>query len=255
MISWSAPMSSSRNRLPVRATRFGIGRPLRLILILLILWLRWLAIPFPVSAGEPVERIAAVINGEIVFLSDLQRYRLFFEPLEKKQEDPVDSVKSLEAVIARRLLRKEARRFILEGPSEEEVDQRLKSIRQRFKEESAFLRALNQTGFSLEELKEEVRGELWVERLLQERIQSFIFITPRQVEQYYQGHSEAFKGKKLAEVEPAIRKRLTEEREGLKTKEYLTRLREHADIQINLTGHTEPEPTLPGQSSPIPPAH
>lgn len=78
---------------------------------------------------------------------------------------------------------------------------------------------------------------------------------PRQVEQYYQGRSEEFKGKKLQEVEPNIRKRLTEEREALKTKEYLARLREHAEIEINLTGRAEPESTSPGQSSPTPPAH
>lgn len=248
-------MSSSRNLFRRRAVRFRTGRFLHLMLILSILWLRLIPLPFPVSAGEPVERIAAVINGEIVFLSDLQRYRLFFEPLEKKTEGPADLEKRLESVINQRLLRKEARRFVQEGPSEQEVDQRLKLIRQRFKEEPAFLQALNQTGFSLEGLREEIGGELWVERLLQERIQSFIFITPRQVEQYYQGHSEAFKGKKLAEAEPAIRKRLTEEREALKTKEYLARLREHADIQINLTGRGEPEPTSPGQSSPALPAH
>lgn len=226
--------------------RFGIGRSLSLILILFILT------PSFLSAGEPVERIAALVNGEIVFLSDLQRYRLFFEPPEKKGEATADLSKTLEAVIRQRLLRKEAHRFILEGPSGEETDRRLKQVRQRFKDEPAFQRVLDQTGFSLEELKEEIQGELWVERLLQERIQSFIFITPRQVEQYYQGNAEEFKGKKLPEVEPVIRKRLTEEREALKTREYLARLREHADIQINLAVR---EPTSPAQSSPTPPAH
>ncbi|HZR45772.1 MAG TPA: hypothetical protein VFA47_03635, partial [Candidatus Manganitrophaceae bacterium] len=245
-IYWSAPMLSSRKTLSFAAKRPGIGRFLPFILILLV------SSSSLLSAAEPAERIAAVVNGEIIFLSDLERYRLFFEPLEKKTETPADPMKILEAMINRRLLLKEARRFILEGPTEEETDQRLKRVRQRFKDEPAFLQALDRTGFSLEELKGEIRGELWVERLLQERVQSFIFITPRQVEQYYQGNAEEFKGKKLPEVEPVIRKRLTEEREALKTREYLARLREHADIQINLAVR---EPTSPAQSSPIPPAH
>jgi len=209
--------------------------------------------PAVLSAGEPVERIAAVVNGEIVFLSDLQRHRFFFEPLEKEGEASNDLQKALDAVIHHRLLLKEARRFVLQGPTEEEIDQRLKSIRRRFKTELALVQALNQAGFSLEEFKEEIREYLWVERLIQERIQSFIFITPRQVEQYYQGHPQEFKDKKLVEVEPKIRKFLIEERETLKTREYLARLREHADIQINLTAPAEATP--PGQSSPAPPGH
>jgi hypothetical protein len=206
-------------------------------------------------AVEPVERIAAVVNGEIVFLSDLQRYRLFFEPVETKEASPSETLgnplKVLDGVIHHRLLRKDARRFVLQGPSEAEIDQKLKSIRQRFNEEAAFLKALDETGFSLEGMKEEIREHLWVERLLHDRIRSFIFITPKQVEKYYQDHAEEFKDKKLGEVEPTIRKILTEEKEVLKTKEYLARLRDHADIQINLKGspsEAPPGPT-PGQLS------
>ncbi|HZR45635.1 MAG TPA: hypothetical protein VFA47_02930, partial [Candidatus Manganitrophaceae bacterium] len=138
-------MLSSRKTLSFAAKRPGIGRFLPFILILLV------SSSSLLSAAEPAERIAAVVNGEIIFLSDLQRYRLFFEPPEKKTEAPADPMKTLEAIVNRRLLLKEARRFILEGPTEEETDQRLKRVRQRFKDEPAFLQALDQTGFSLEE--------------------------------------------------------------------------------------------------------
>ena len=150
-------------------------------------------------------------------------------------------LKTLDSVVNQRLLRKEARRFVLQGPSEEEINQRSKVIRERFKNEAAFSHALDQTGFSLEEFKEEIRSTLWAEKLIQDRIQSFIFIAPRQVERYYQDHAEEFKEKSLKEVEPKIQKILTEEREILKTREYLARLRDHADIQINLK--SPPEPT------------
>lgn len=201
-------------------------------LAFILIFLIWL--PRGAAAGEPVERIAAVVNEEIIFLSDLQRYHLFFGPVERKGVPSDDPLETLNAVIDHRLLRKEARRFVVEGPSGEEVEQRLKSIRQRFKNESDFLRALDRTGFSLDEFKGEIREQLWVERLIQERIQSFIFITPRQVEQYYQEHAGEFSGRKLDEVEPKIRKVLTEEKEAAKMKDYLARLRAQAAIQINL---------------------
>jgi peptidyl-prolyl cis-trans isomerase SurA len=208
-----------------------------------------LLIPSALLAGEPVERIAALVNGEIVFLSDLQRYQLFFEPLEKKEEAARGILKTLDSVVNQRLLRKEARRFVLQGPSEEEINQRSKVIRERFKNEAAFSHALDQTGFSLEAFKEEIRNTLWAEKLIQDRIQSFIFIAPRQVERYYQDHAEEFREKSLKEVEPKIQKILTEEREVLKTREYLARLRERAEIQINLTD--SPQLSSPGQSSPV----
>src|SRR5581483_2276212 len=99
-IYWSAPMSSSRKTLSFPAKGPGIGRFLPFILILLV------SSSSLLSAAEPAERIAAVVNGEIIFLSDLERYRLFFEPLEKKTETPADPMKTLEAIVNRRLLLK-----------------------------------------------------------------------------------------------------------------------------------------------------
>ena len=184
------------------------------------------------SAAEPVERIAGVLNGQIIFLSDLQRYHTFFETPESGSEE--DSKKELERVIDNRLLRLEAHRFILQGPSDAEVQQRLKLLRERFKTEGALQDALRQTGFSLDELKREIGEQLWVEKLLQERIYAFVFITPKEIAQYYQAHAAEFGGKKQEEAEPAIRKILSEEKRTTKEREYLDRLRSHAEIQVNL---------------------
>lgn len=208
---------------------FRVSPPL-LILSLSLLFL----IPFPLRAAEPAERIAAVVDGKIVFLSDLKRHQLFFEPQEKNGSPSGTIRERLDEVVHHRLLRVEARRFVLEGPSDAEIDRRMELIRRRFKNERALLTALDQVGLSLEELREEAREYLWVERLIEERIRSFIFISPRQIDRYYREHSEAFAGKKQEEVEPKIRERLIKERERLKTGEYLARLREQAEIEINL---------------------
>jgi hypothetical protein len=185
------------------------------------------------SAAEPVERIAATLNGKIIFLSDLQRHQTFFENAGKNGSGE-DLKKVLERVIDNRLLRLEARRFVLQGPTEAEVSQRLKLLRERFKTEAAFQEALGQTGLTLDELKQEIKEELWVEKLLQERIYAFVFISPKEVARYYQEHAADFGGKKQEEVEPDIRKILSEEKRMAKELEYLARLRSHAEIQVNL---------------------
>ena len=184
--------------------------------------------PIPLPAAEPVERIAAVVNGEILFLSDIARDKAFFDPSEK------DPNARLQDLIDNRLLRAEARRFVPQGPSEKEIDRKLKSIRDRFKSDPAFQEAMRRTGISLEELKKEIAENLWVEKLLQERISLFIFVTPQEIEKYYQEHAETFEGKKPEEVEPEIRDLLAAQKGESKKKEYIARLRDRAAIEINL---------------------
>ena len=183
-------------------------------------------------SAEPVEQIAAVVNRQIVFLSDVERYRLFFQ----KQADPSqeNTEAALQDLIDNRLLRVEAHRFLLQGPTEEEVNGKIVLIRSQFKNETAFQAALRKTDFSLEEYRTEVRESLWVEKLLRERVSDFIFIAPKDVEAYYQERAGEFPGKKFEAVEPHIRQILASQKAEVKKKEYLTRLRSHAEIEINL---------------------
>ncbi|MGB3940713.1 MAG: hypothetical protein WBK96_04365 [Candidatus Manganitrophaceae bacterium] len=199
------------------------------LLFSIFIFFFWIA-PSPGNA-ELAEQIAATVNGKIVFLSDLWRYQLFFS---KKTETGDDLKKILDRAIDHRLLRMEAHRFVFQEPTETEIQQRLKRIRERFKDDGSFQEALRRTGFSAEELKEEIGEDLWVEKLLQERIDSFVFISPKETTRYFQEHAAEFIGKQEGEVEPIIRQILTEEKRREKETEYLTRLRSRATIEINL---------------------
>ena len=65
-------------------------------------------------------------------------------------------------------------------------------------------------------------------------VSDFIFVGPKEIEGYYQEHAKEFSGKKLEAVEPPIRRILAAQKEAAKKKEYLTGLRSHAEIEINL---------------------
>lgn len=186
-------------------------------------------------SGEVVERIAAVVNGEFIFLSDLKRYPLFFEPRKKNDSGrPPDRLRQLNHLIHQKILQSEARRFVLEGPTEEEIAVRLEAVRHRFASEQAFQRAMRQTGFHLDDLKGEIREYLWVERLIDERIKAFIFISPKAVEQYYREHKTRYSGKKLEAVSGQIQGILAYQKETEKKREYLTGLRSRAEIEVLL---------------------
>jgi len=194
-----------------------------------------LSLPSFALSGEVVDRIAALVNGEFIFLSDLKRYPLFFEPLRQSASGRgSDRLRQLDRLIHQKILQTEARRFVLEGPTEEEIAVRLKEIQHRFLNEPAFQRAMRQTGFDLGDLKEEIREYLWVERLMEERITAFIFIRPKAIEQYYEDHQQRYSGKKLEAVSSQIRKILVDRKEADKKREYLTGLRSRAEIEILL---------------------
>ncbi|MFQ5579795.1 MAG: hypothetical protein ACE5FZ_04220 [Nitrospiria bacterium] len=208
-------------------------RGLRLLCLFIILGI--LSAASPASSAEVVERIAAIVNGKFIFLSDLKRYPLFFEPLRKRDSGRgPGQLRQLDHLIHQKILQSEARRFVLEGPTEEEVASRLELVRRRFPDNQVFQKAMRQTGFQLKDLKEEIREYLWVERLMDERIKAFVFISPKAIEQYYLDHKQRYSGKKLEAVSSQIQKILADQKEAEKKREYLSGLRSRAEIEILL---------------------
>lgn len=214
------------------------------MIVLLVSFMFFIFIPSPTPAEQIptqseqlVEGVVAVITSkgrnpirEIIFYSDLERHRLFFAPSAEKS----DPAQRLNQVIEQRLLRPEARRFILEKPKLEAVKTRLVQIQNRFENNLAFENALRQTGLSEMELETEIRENLWVEQLLDERIKGFIFISPKVIEEYFQNHPDLFSGQTLAESIEGIETFLIAEKESQKKTEYLKRIKAKAKINILL---------------------
>jgi len=176
------------------------------------------------TSAVVAEQIVAVVNGQLLFQSDLLRNQTFFGVTTPKVEKLVDY----------KLLLLEAKRFVLSPPQEGEVDLSFKEVRQKFSDEAAFLNALKETGWTLEGLKREILDRLWVKKLIRDRITFFIFITDEEIGQYYQQHQNDFEQKELGEVEEKIRAILEREKEGIKIKEYLSRITSQANIEINI---------------------
>jgi len=180
------------------------------------------------ARAEVVEQIIAIVDGHLLFLSDLERHRTFFESQEVVPP-PDDWVARL---IDEQLLDVEARKFIPEAPSDAEVDARMAQLRVRFSDGS-FEAALRATGWAETGLKDALRRHLWIERLLRERVSSFIFVSQESVDAYNQAHPDAYPGLPKLDVQRAIREHLEAEKERTKRQDYLQRLRAKAIIQVN----------------------
>lgn len=160
-------------------------------------------------------------------MSDLRRDELFFgvgtgEPLMKQVQRRVDH----------HLLLHEAKRFIPEPPSEQEVDLELQKIQRHFKDKPTLQDQLKKTGMDAIELRGLVLDRMWVNTLLQDRIRFFIFITDEEVEQYTVQHPNDFPGMNPEKRNEQIRAILASEREKIKTNEYIAQIKSRANIQV-----------------------
>jgi len=173
------------------------------------------------------EQIVAVVNGQLLFHTDILRNQTFFE------EGP-----DVENLVNYKLLLLEAKQFVLSPPQEDAVDLSLKALQKKFQDAHAFENALKETGFTLEDLRREILDRLWVKQLLQDRITFFIFITDEEVGQYYQQRQSDFAQKTLEEVEESIRAILEKEKEETRIKEYLARIKSQANIEISGAGRS-----------------
>ena len=176
------------------------------------------------TATVVAEQIIAVVNGQLLFQSDLLRDQTFFSATTSTTEKLVDD----------KLLLIEAKRFVLAPPQEEEIDLAFKEIQKKFSDEAAFQNALKETGLTSAGLKREILDRLWVKKLIQDRITFFIFITDEEISQYYQQHQNDFLQHELQDAEAKIRAILEKEKETMKIREYLSRITSQANINVHV---------------------
>ena len=195
-------------------------------LLLLMLWLVQ-----PWMAGAMVlDRILAVVNGEIIALSDVESELIFFEGLGISDSAIQEKVQKL---IDQKLFLTEAKRFDVGNPSESEIQEELQRMQKRFASPDLFEKALRQSGMTLEDLKQKITEHLIVDRFIDQRIRFFVIVLPEEISHYYDDHHSDFQNKPLADVENEIEKLLTTQKAKEKLEDYLSKVRAKANIQIN----------------------
>ena len=205
--------------------RFCFCMPIGLFLLLVL---------FPSPAPASVaDRILAVVNREVIALSDVQKYREVF--LEKRDADDADALKEL---IDQALLLAEARKLEILPPSDDEIARVYKKLRLRFGRPETFDLLKTRLALTDDEIEEQIKRQLLIHKLIEQRIHFFVFVTPEEIEAYYQDHPGEFKNQTPEEARKAIQEIRTAEKAQLKLKDYLDRLRAKANIRIN---HPLPE--------------
>lgn len=195
--------------------------------------------PWP-SDAILLDRIVAVVNGEVISLSDVESELFFFgkinaSPQGDQMNLPDSSIRvGVQELINHKLLLAEAKRFDVEDPTEMQIQRELEIIKNRFRSPQGFEMALRQNAMDPEDLKQKIKEHLIVNRFKDQRIRFFVIVLPDEISRYYSENQETFQGKTYEEAEKEIERLLSEEKMKDKLKAYLSNLRAKASVQVNL---------------------
>ena len=118
----------------------------------------------PSYAAQLLDRVLAVVEGQVILLSDV---RLFLEAGLVEPIGAVDPIpRALERLIERRLILDQAARYVVEDPAPGDVEARVKRIERHVGGSRALDATLAATGYSLRDLEQVVRDDLRIEGYL-----------------------------------------------------------------------------------------
>jgi hypothetical protein len=143
-----------------------------------------------VTGAEILDRILAVVNGQIITLSDVRAVqRLELVPADVST-DPVDA--GLQRMIDRQLMLEEVERYAPPEPQAADIDAAVADVRSRAKDALEFEATLTRYGMSHDELRRFVRDTLRLEAYRQQRLSSMPQSSDEEARRYYEDHPEEF---------------------------------------------------------------
>jgi len=189
----------------------------------------------PAVHGEPVDRIVATVNSEVVTASELSCAIAINRRLGAAIRDRNTlEAETLDGLITRRLLVQEAHRLKFVEVSDQDLSAETGKLRERFasdKEYNEFLAGMDMTS---REISRMVGERILVERFVGKKVGLFVRVSREEAETYFNEHTAEFKEKHFQDVQKKILAHLTERKLGQQLDQYLAELRGKADIRINL---------------------
>lgn len=205
----------------------------------------FLLIPFP-STGKVLDRVVAVVDGELITLSDLDeamaRYgkatvRSVKNPLEREIRLSQDRKEVLERLVEDKLLQKVAIRFGIKV-KDEEVERTIERIKQKGRITDAQMeRELVSQGFTLDGYRLFLKAQIRRARIIERLIKPKVSMDEKRILEYYHNHRRRYQGPARVRVSHILIKvapdATPEQLEMAKEKmnKVLQRLREGAEFE------------------------
>ena len=188
---------------------------------------------WPVRA-EIIDRVLAVVDTQIITLSDVRAALRFGLVPEDVTTDPIGAV--LQRLIDRRLMLIEVDRYAPPEPSEAAVNASLAAVERRFKDALGLEIALNQSSLTREELRRQLRDTLRIESYLQQRFSTSVQVSDDEVARYYREHPEEFtregQVRSFEEARETARARVIEHQRATFVTQWIEGLRKRGSVQL-----------------------
>jgi len=206
-----------------------IPRVRKLVLLML------LAAP---AAAVTVDRIAAVIDGQVVTVSEIAQMAeiRFFARLAQSDDDHRREI--LDALIAQALRYRDVERFGAQDLSADTIEARFLEIQRRFPSEAEFNAALARAELSADEVRALVKRQLQVEAYIQERFAPLVFVTSEEIEEYYTNTWSPARRERglpvppLLEVREEVRTAVRSSRLQVEIDRWTSQLRARANVDV-----------------------
>jgi hypothetical protein len=187
------------------------------------------------SFYEKVEGVAAVVNDEIITVTDLRIAKAFglWDSNENKGKEPLFPL-VLENIISQKLVNQ----FTGEDVSidDKDIDGFLREVKKRFQDQG-FEERLNDFGIGLSDLRDYCAEYLSYKKIVSDRFSRSVVVSLREIEEYYNQvyipEQEAKKEpvKQMVDMLPEIESAVKEKTTSIQVEEWISSLRSKAEIQ------------------------
>ncbi len=186
--------------------RFYRCRILSPFIVWLLVFAGGLSMVFPAAApaAEVVDRIVAIVNEDIIRLSELNKR---FEPVAekirskdlspKKEQEKLYDARSriLDDMIDQTLAEQQIKEAGIQVGAQE-VDAAIERVKQmNYYTDEDIRQALQMRGLTMESYRREIKNQIQRSKLVNRKVKSSIVITESDVRQYYENHRKQYGGK------------------------------------------------------------
>jgi hypothetical protein len=193
-----------------------------------------LALAPSIAGAEIIDRILAIVDTQIITLSDARAALRFGLVPTDVSADPIGA--TLQRLIDRRLMLAEVDRYAPPDPPDAAVDASLTAIERRFADALAFEIALNQSALTREELRRHLRDGLRIEAYLQQRFSSAVQVSDDDLTRYHREHAADFTRdgqlRPLDEVRETVRTHAVEALRTAFVRQWVEGLRRRGAVQL-----------------------
>ena len=195
--------------------------------------LMWAAASTPVRA-EIIDRVLAVVDGQIVTLSDVQAALRFGLIPADVSTDPIAA--GMRRMIDRRLMLHEVERYAPPEPPAAAIDKGAAAVQGRFKDALAFETALNTSVLTREQLRGFIRDSIRIDAYLQQRFSTSAEPSEDDIARYYKEHAPEFVvigvQQSFEQARGQVRARILEARQEQAIADWLEGLRRRGVVSV-----------------------